>query len=118
MPPAPLDDRKGGTGSIVKSARKGEKMYYVYIMTNHLGTLYIGVRNNLKHRVYEHKMFITTGFTSRYKITRLVYYENNEDIRAAIEREKQLKGWSRAKKVDLIESVNLGWKDLSAEWYR
>ena len=92
-------------------------MYFVYIATNHSGTLYIGVTNNLERRMFEHKNRLVSGFTSRYKINRLVYYETTDNIRSAIEREKQLKGWSRAKKVNLIESDNRGWKDLSADWF-
>ncbi len=92
------------------------KQYYVYIMTNHSGTLYTGVTNNLERRLYEHRNGITPGFTSTYKITRLVYCETFTEIQQAIAREKQIKGWSRAKKVALIESINREWKDLSADW--
>ena len=91
--------------------------YYVYIMTNKSGTLYTGVTNDLLRRVYEHKHKLISGFTSRYNITRLVYYEAASDIRAAIAREKQIKGWLRSKKIDLIESVNPTWKDLSVGWF-
>ncbi len=91
--------------------------YYVYIMTNKSGTLYTGVTNDLLRRVYEHKHKLIPGFTSKYNITRLVYYEATTDIRAAIAREKQLKGWLRSKKIALIESVNPTWKDLGAEWF-
>ena len=90
--------------------------YYVYIMTNKSRTLYTGVTNNLERRVYEHKQKLIPGFTSKYNISRLVYFEATEDIRAAIEREKQIKGWLRSKKVALIESVNPTWADLSAGW--
>jgi putative endonuclease len=93
------------------------KQYYVYIMTNHTGTLYTGVTNNLERRISEHKNKLLPGFTSRYNITRLAYYEAFNDIREAIAREKQIKGWLRAKKIALIESVNPGWKDLSEEWH-
>jgi len=91
--------------------------YYVYIMTNKSGTLYTGVTNDLLRRVYEHKHKLIPGFTSKYNITRLVYYEATSDIRAAIAREKQIKGWLRSRKIALIESVNPMWKDLSAEWF-
>jgi putative endonuclease len=91
--------------------------YYVYIMTNKSGTLYTGVTNDLLRRVYEHKHKLIPGFTSKYNITCLVYYEATADIRAAIAREKQIKGWLRSKKIALIESVNPTWKDLSAEWF-
>jgi putative endonuclease len=90
--------------------------YYVYIMTNHSRTLYTGVTKDLERRVYEHKQKLVPGFTSKYNITQLVYYETCADVREAIAREKQIKGWLRAKKIALIESVNPEWKDLSAEW--
>ena len=93
------------------------RSYYVYIMTNRSKTLYIGVTNDLEYRVLQHKLKVVPGFTSRYHIDRLVYYEETNDIRIAIAREKQLKGWLRAKKIALIESVNPQWKDLSADWY-
>jgi putative endonuclease len=93
------------------------RSYYVYIMTNRSRTLYFGVTNDLEHRVLQHKLKVVPGFTSRYHIDRLVYYEETNDIRTAIAREKQLKGWLRAKKIALIESVNPQWKDLSADWY-
>ncbi len=90
--------------------------YYVYIMTNASQTLYTGVTNNLERRVYEHKHKLVPGFTSRYQINRLIYYEVCGDIRAAIAREKEIKGWSRAKKIALIESMNRTWEDLSRDW--
>ena len=90
---------------------------YVYIMTNHSGTLYVGVTDDLRRRVWEHKQKPIEGFTKRYNITRLVYYEKTPDITAAIAREKQIKGWLRKKKIALIESLNSGWKDLSGGWY-
>jgi putative endonuclease len=92
------------------------KNYYVYIMANRSRTLDTGVTNNLERRVYEHKNRVIPGFTSRYNITRLVYYEVFSDIRDAIAREKQIKGWLRAKKIALIEAVNPQWDDLSEEW--
>ena len=93
-------------------------MYFIYIMTNRSKTLYIGVTNNLMRRVREHKTGEGSGFTAKYKLGRLVYYERFEDIRNAIEREKRIKGWLRIKKIALVVSVNLSWKDLSEEWYR
>jgi putative endonuclease len=90
--------------------------YYVYIMTNQSRTLYTGVTNDLRRRVYEHQHESLSGFTQRYHITRLVYYEATPDVRSAIAREKQIKGWSRARKLALIEAMNPGWRDLSAEW--
>jgi len=92
------------------------KQYYVYIMTNRNHTLYIGMTNNLERRVYEHKHGLLPGFTSRYKMTQLVYFEVGDDVHATIAREKQLKGWLRAKKSALIESMNPEWDDLSAGW--
>jgi len=91
--------------------------YYVYIMTNKSRTLYIGVTNDLIRRVYEHKNHLIEGFTKKYQITKLVYYEETNDIQEAISREKQLKGWLRKKKIDLIESINPDWQDLSDGWY-
>jgi putative endonuclease len=92
------------------------RQYYLYIMTNDSRTLYAGVTNNLERRVFEHKNHLVEGFTSKYKITKLVYFEETGDVTAAIAREKQIKGWLRRKKVALIESVNPEWQDLSAEW--
>ena len=89
------------------------KQYYVYIMSNKSKTLYIGVTNNLERRVYEHKNKLLEGFTKKYNITQLVYYEVTESVEAAIKREKQLKNWKRAWKIELIESMNKDWKDLS-----
>ena len=91
--------------------------YYVYIMASKSRRLYIGVTNNLLRRVYEHKNKLFWGFTSRYNITSLVYYEMTVDIEMAISREKQIKGWLRKKKVDLIETFNPGWKDLTEDWF-
>jgi len=82
-------------------------------MTNKSGTLYTGVTNNLERRIYEHKHHLVKGFTNKYNIDKLVYFEETNDINAAISREKQIKGWLRRKKVALIESMNPGWKDLS-----
>ncbi|CAD5983274.1 MULTISPECIES: GIY-YIG nuclease family protein [Planktothrix] len=89
------------------------KNYYVYIMTNKSKTLYTGVTNDLTRRVYEHKHKLIPGFTQKYNITKLVYYEETSDVHAAIAREKQIKGWLREKKINLIESMNPNWVDLS-----
>ena len=87
---------------------------YIYIMTNFRNTtLYIGVTNNLIRRVYEHKNKMIDGFTKRYNLNKLAYYEIFNDIKTAIEREKQLKNFSRQKKIDLIKLMNPDWKDLS-----
>lgn len=92
------------------------KEYYVYVMTNKSRTLYTGVTNNLMRRVHEHKNKLAPGFTSKYNIQFLVFYEAGSDIRAAFAREKQIKGWLRAKKIALIDSMNPEWKDLAEEW--
>ncbi|MCX6032293.1 MAG: GIY-YIG nuclease family protein [Chloroflexi bacterium] len=92
------------------------RQYYVYIMTNHSHTLYTGVTNDLQRRVLEHKRKQIPGFTQKYNITQLVYYEETPDVKTAIAREKQIKGWLRSKKIALIESLNSGWRDLSDEW--
>jgi putative endonuclease len=93
------------------------RQYYVYIMTNATRTLYIGVTNDLVRRVYEHKQKLADGFTKKYNITMLMYYEETTDVESAIAREKQLKGWRRSRKIELIEGFNPQWKDLSLEWY-
>jgi len=92
------------------------KDYYVYILSNTSKTLYIGVTNNLERRVYEHKNKLIDGFTKKYNLTKLVYFETTTDIKAAIYREKQLKGWLRSKKIALIEQNNSNWQDLSLSW--
>jgi putative endonuclease len=91
--------------------------YYVYIMTNRSRTLYTGVPNDLERRVYEHKHKLNQGFTSKYNITKLVWYEAFPDIQQAIEGEKRIKGWLRVKKIALIEARNPNWEDLSRQWY-
>jgi putative endonuclease len=93
-----------------------EKHYYVYILTNkHNKVLYTGVTNNLQRRVYEHREKLIEGFTKKYNVDKLVYYEETESIEIAIQREKQIKGGSRQKKLDLIEGMNPGWRDLYGE---
>ncbi len=90
-----------------------ENTYFLYIMTNKTNTgLYTGITNNLKRRVYEHKEKIIHGFTARYNVTKLVYYEIFRDVRDAITREKQIKGGSRSKKINLIKNINADWEDL------
>ncbi len=91
--------------------------YYVYIMTNRSKTLYTGVTNDLTRRVYEHKNKMIDGFTKKYNITKLVYFEETNDILSAITREKQIEGWLRSKKIALIGSVNPKWEDLSEGWF-
>ena len=93
------------------------KTYYVYIMTNRSKTLYTGVTSNLESRAFEHKHHTHPGFTSRYRVDRLVYFERFGSIHAAIAREKQIKGLLRIKKMALIVSMNPEWRDLSEGWY-
>ena len=96
-----------------------EKVYYVYILTNKLNSvLYIGVTNNLEHRVYQHKEGKGSQFTKKYKCNKLIYYEEYKYINEAIAREKELKGWSRKKKEILINKINSLWSDLGADWLK
>ena len=91
-------------------------MYYVYILSNwNNHVLYIGVTNNLMRRLYEHKNDFVEGFTKKYRVHKLVYYEEYSDVKDAIQREKQLKKWNRIKKENLIQQLNPTWKDLSEE---
>ena len=93
------------------------KRYYVYILSSKTGTLYIGVTNDLQRRIFEHKHGLIEGFTKRYKVTRLVYYEETPEVNEAITREKEIKKWRRSRKIDLIKSMNSQWKDLSDGWF-
>ena len=88
----------------------------VYILSNLAGLLYVGITNDLKRRVYEHRNQLLPGYTRQYNISRLVYFESTPNVAAAIAREKQIKGWIRAKKVALIGSQNPDWADLSVDW--
>ena len=91
--------------------------YYVYILSNHTNTtLYIGVTNDLKRRLYEHQNKLIEGFTEKYNVNKLVYFEKTSDINAAIQREKSLKKWKREWKLELIKNTNPLMKDLSLEW--
>ena len=94
------------------------KQFFVYIMTNgpRSATLYTGITGDLRHRVWQHKNKIVPGFTSRYNLTRLVYYECFFYPDAAIAREKEIKGWRRSKKIALIDSMNPQWNDLARDW--
>ncbi len=94
-----------------------EKDFYVYIMSNFSKTLYIGMTNNLMRRVLEHRYKLNPGFTAKYNITKLVYFEQYTSALDAIAREKQLKNWHRDWKINLIESINEDWNDLSLEWF-
>jgi putative endonuclease len=93
------------------------RYYCLYIMASLTGTFYIGVSGNLHKRVFQHKFHHYEGFTARYEVVRLLYFESYDDVHKALAREKQLKGWSRAKKIALFERRNPQWKDLASEWY-
>jgi putative endonuclease len=90
---------------------------YVYIMSNRSGTLYVGVTNDILRRVREHRASAPGRFTTRYRLDRLVYVEHTESIRGALVREKQIKGWTRRKKLALIATLNPGWTDLATCWF-
>ena len=94
------------------------RRFYVYIMTNgpRSHVLYTGVTGNLPHRVFQHKNKLVPGFSSRYNLTRLVYFEEFVYPDAAINREKEIKGWRRSKKIRLIEATNPHWRDLAENW--
>lgn len=94
-----------------------EKWYYVYVMTNRSKTLYVGITSKIRARVFQHKTGAFEGFTSRYKLDRLVYWEKFKRVGDAIGREKQMKRWTRIKKIQLIVSMNPTWKDLAEEWF-
>jgi putative endonuclease len=93
-----------------------DHQYFVYIVSSRSGTLYIGMTNSIYRRVLQHKRGEIEGFASKYACNRLVYYEGFDDVHKAIGREKQLKGWTRAKKIVLIESKNPRWEDLAEQW--
>ena len=93
------------------------RIYYVYVMASRSRVLYTGVTNDLTRRVNEHKQGLIPGFTQKYRVTRLVYFEQFGDIRDAIAREKQIKGWVRARKLKLIEGRNPTWDDLAEHWF-
>jgi putative endonuclease len=95
----------------------GDKRYYVYLLTNwNNRVMYVGVTNNLERRLYEHKNKLVKGFTQKYNVHKLVYYEETPDVSSAITREKEIKKWRREKKNKLVVAVNPEWNDLSAEW--
>ena len=93
------------------------KTYYVYIMASGRRTLYVGVTGNLVRRVTEHRYKLVEGFTKRYNVIHLVYFESFTDVRQAIAREKQIKAWSRGKRVALVCSQNPKWRDLAKDWF-
>jgi putative endonuclease len=93
------------------------KTYYVYLITNwNNKVLYIGVTNNLERRIYQHRNKLIKGFTEKYNVNKLVYFEQTSDIESAITHEKQIKHWRREKKNRLIESTNKEWQDLTKKW--
>ena len=91
--------------------------FYVYILASHSRVLYVGVTRHLLRRIHQHRLGQVPGFTKRYHVTHLVYFESTPSARAAFEREHQVKGWSRENKIQLIESVNAGWLDLAEDWF-
>ena len=98
-------------------AHAANRSYWVYILTNKRnGTLYVGVTSSLERRIWQHKAKIIDGFTKQYGLDRLVYFEQFRDVHAAIAREKEIKGWLRRRKLELIERDNPGWTDLNANW--
>jgi putative endonuclease len=94
------------------------RCYFVYFMSNESRMLYVGVTNDLHKRVFQHESKLIPGFTQKYNLYKLVYFEMFGDIRSAIAREKQIKGWLRSKKVALIISKNPQWKDLAEIWFK
>ena len=94
-----------------------QRQYFVYILPSKSRTTYVGVTNDLHRRIWQHRNLRVPGFTRAYKVTSLVHFEQTPDARSAIAREKQIKGWRRSKKVELIERENLGWRDLAADWF-
>jgi putative endonuclease len=100
-----------------KGRSEAMQAFYVYIMASLSRVLYAGMTNNLERRVFEHKHNLVLGFTSRYGVNELVYFEACSSPRDAIAREKEIKGWRRSKKIALVESMNPTWVDLSADWF-
>jgi len=94
-----------------------QRDYFVYILASKSRRLYIGVTKDLRRRVWQHRTRSVPGFSAKYNVTSLVFFESTPDVRSAISREKELKGWRREKKVALIERENLGWRDLAAGWF-
>ena len=93
------------------------RTYYIYILSSAGGTLYTGVTNDIWERILLHKQRKLPGFTQQYNVIRLVYYEETKYILNALNREKQIKGWRRSKKIELIESLNPSWVDIADDWY-
>jgi putative endonuclease len=108
--------RAGRFGVRVASSRLcGMRQFYVYVLASLSRRLYVGVTNDLRRRIHEHRTN-ATGFTARYRVTRLVYFEVTPNVSAAIAREKEIKGWLRERKLRLIEDGNPEWRDLAAAW--
>ena len=94
-----------------------ERNFFVYLLTNwNDKVMYVGVTNNLERRVFEHKNKLVKGFTEKYNVKKLVYFEHTPNVKAALEREKEIKKWRREKKNNLVQTQNPDWKDLSEEW--
>ncbi len=94
-----------------------EHLYFTYIIASRSRTIYVGVTSDLRRRVFQHKQKTHPGFTARYNCNRLVWFECFSEVSAAIQREKEIKGWTRARKIALIEAVNPTWEDSSEQWY-
>jgi putative endonuclease len=95
-----------------------QRQYSVYMLASQTRRLYVGMTNDLERRVWQHRTKAIEGFTSTYNIDRLVWYESSSQVLDAIAREKQVKGWRREKKIELIEEYNPNWADLAHDWYR
>jgi putative endonuclease len=95
-----------------------EKTYYVYILSSQRRVLYIGMTSGIEQRVFQHKTHAFGGFTAKYNVTCLVYFERHSSVMTAIRREKEMKAWRREEKLNLIESTNPNWRDLSYGWYQ
>ena len=94
------------------------KIYYVYILSSQRRVLYIGMTSNIEQRIFQHKTHVFAGFTAKYNVTSLVYFERHEAVMTAIRREKEMKAWRREEKIKLIECTNPKWRDLSYGWYQ
>ncbi len=95
-----------------------QKTYYVYILASQRRALYIGMTSNIEERIFQHKTHAFSGFTAQYNVTTLVYFERHECVMTAIRRERELKAWRREEKIELIDSTNRKWRDLSYGWYQ
>ncbi len=111
---APLEWNSSGAYGTLRDMRRN--VYHVYILASASRVLYTGITNDLQRRVFEHQAGRVPGFTQRYHVTQLMYCEAFRDVRDAIAREKQIKAWTRAKRIALIEKLNPNWRDLSADW--